>query len=227
MNNLVDAIDRAAVLAASGDPDGAATTLSGVTRFVDTEPDPAILLRYADACRRWGPPEAEETALRTVIHRGPSLEALERLLDLLQQRLNVPNGEQPKAVIADCERLGTEAIELLPETSSLRWANLVHARGLRRLELALLGMQERVPGARADLEAYRSWLELNESVPAHMKRTNLMALLDIDMADLDLVEHRPEVAVRRLESAIATLEGSKAPKWWIDRAYSLLERAYR
>lgn len=226
MNVIIDAIDRAAALAVSGDPEGAATTLGDAARHVDTEADPAILLRYADACRQWGPPEAEEAALRSVLHRGPSLDALERLLDLLQQRLNVLKGEPPEAVIAECERLGTEALALLRETSGLRWANLVHPRGLRRLELAKLGLQDRVPSARSDLEAYRSWLERNESVPAHMKRTNLIALADIDLAELDLIQHRADVAVRRLESAIAALETSKAPKWWIDRAYSVLERAY-
>lgn len=225
MKSILDAIDLAVTLAASGDPEGAASALSDVAGHVDTEPDSAILLRYADACHQWGPPEPEEAALRSALQRGPSLDALERLLDLLQQRLNVLKGEPPEAVIAECERLGTEALALLPETSGLRWANLVHTRGLRRLELAKMGLQDRVPSARSDLEAYRSWLERNDSVPARLKRTNLMALVDIDLAELDLVEHRPDVAVRRLESAIAALERSKAPKWWIDRAYSVLERA--
>jgi hypothetical protein len=225
MMALTDAIDRAAALASSGDPEGAATALGDARRHVDDEPDSAILLRYAVACRHWGPPEAEEAALRAVLHRGLTLDALERLLDLLQQKLDTVEGAAREAVVAECEHLGTRALELLAETSGVRWANLIHPRGLRRLELARMGRQDHVPGARADLEAHRSWLERNESVPTHMKRTNMMALADVELAELDLVDGQADVAVRRLESAIAALERAKAPKWWIDRAWSVLARA--
>src|SRR5688500_7576584 len=130
--------EEAERLADAGDLAGAEAVLEGAVPRVAAEQDVTALLRYAESCHRWGSSEAEEAALRTALSRGARLDALERLLDLLQQRLNtLDEGPARYAVVAECEALGTAAIEALGQSSGLEWSNLVHARGLRRLELAI------------------------------------------------------------------------------------------
>jgi hypothetical protein len=224
---LAAASGEARRVALEGDDAEAERILKEASQLVGAESDREVLLDYAAACRDWGPAEAEEAALRATLRGGRELDVVERLLDVLQAKLNDLKDADPEreGLIFECEGLGTEGIQLLGTQVGLRWANLIRPRGLRRLELAQLGQLTFAQGARSDLEAYCTWLQRNETVPSHIRRANLFALTEVELAEVDLVEGQKAVGIARLERCISTLEVENAPKWWIDRAYSVLERA--
>jgi hypothetical protein len=222
---LMIVIEEAERLGEAGDAEGAESVLERAVSQVAGEQDVDLLLRYAESCHRWGTSVAEETALRAALSHGLRLDAIERLLDMLQQSLNTLKGAARDVLVIECESLGTAAIDALGHADSMAWSNLIHARGLRRLELAKAGFNEKLAGARDDLEAYRAWLVENNSVPAHLQRANLSAFVDLELAELLLLEGRRRDAAERAEQAIAALEAGRVAKWLIDPAYDLLLRA--
>lgn len=222
---LTEAIERAELLVKAEDYAGAATILEAASQLLDNEQDMQIVLRYAESCNHWCSPEVEEAALRSALRLGASLKAVESLLFLLRGRVNTLEGRAHEAILIECEGLSTEAMRMLGQTSDLEWSNLVHIRGLGRLKLSSFGRQEYLSGARADFEAYRDWLTRNESAPTHLQRENLVALVDIELAELSLIEGRRADAMKRVKGAIAVLEAAKVPNGMVKHAYEVLERA--
>lgn len=222
---LSAAIDQAERFAQLGDDESASLELERALPDVALTEDVALLEAFAKACHRWGSSEAEEAALRAALARRRSLDALLSLLDVLQQRLNVLKGASRLEVVVECEALGTEALAVLGASSGLEWSNIVRTRGLRRLELVRSGRLDRIDEARGDLKAHRAWLVRDEDVPAHLQRGNLLALVDIDLAELLVLEGRAAEAIERLERAISVLESAGAGKWMTERAYRILELA--
>lgn len=212
-------------MADAGDAASAERLLDSVAKFIDIESNGDILRQYAEACHNWGPPEAEEAALRALFRQRRSLDVIESLLGVLQQKLNNAAGEVREMLLNECIALGTEALRLVQPGSGLTWANLVSARGLHHLDKVRLGHREHTAKAQADIEAYLSWLKIDESVPNHLQRANLIALTKLDMGELLIFENRREEAAQMIEDAIQHLESAKAFTWMLDRAYSLLERA--
>lgn len=208
--------------------DSIETLLESASNLLEAEADVNVLLEFAETCHYWGPPALEEAALRAALARGAQLDALEqldaieRLLDILLERGGMLSGAEKTEVVVEAESLGGEALRLLGASSGDRWANLIHGRGQCRTLLAQVGKPEHGPGARADLLAYRSWVEVGVDVPDHWPRANHLAFLDFDIAELDNLEGHGADAARRLESAIATLEAGKTSPFWTERGYELL-----
>lgn len=222
---LLSIIESVRVLVTTGSIDSVEPLLESASTLLEAEADPGVLMEFAKTCHAWGPPALEEAALRAAIACGAQLDAIEQLLDILRERGGMLSGAAKTEVAVEAESLGGEALRLLGASSGVRWANLIHARGSCRTVLAQAGEREHGPGARADLLAFRSWVDLGVDVPDHWSRANHRAIVDLDIAELDILEGYGADATRRLESAIATLEAAKGSRFMIERGYELLARS--
>jgi hypothetical protein len=225
---LLSIIEAVPGLLTTDSYDSIETLLESGSTLLEAEADVNVLLKFAETCHAWGPPALEEAALRTALARGAQLDALEqidaieRLLDILRERVGLLHGVEKAEGLVEVESLAGEALRLLGASSDGRWANLVRTRGLCRLLLVQVGQREHGAGSRADLLAYRSWAEFGVDVPDEGSRGNLLAFVDFDIAELDILEGYGAEAARRLESAIAKLEAGKATSYLTDRGYDLL-----
>lgn len=222
---LLSIVESVRGLVKAGSIDSVEPLLESASTLLETEAEASVLMEFAETCRAWGPPALEEAALRAALARGAQLDAMEQLLFLLLQRIGMPNDAEMTSVVIEAESLGGEALRLLGASSGARWANLITARGRCRSLLAQVGKREHGPGARADFLAFRSWVEVGVDVPGHWPRANQCAIVDLDIAELDILEGHGADATRRLESAIATLEAAKGSRFMIERGYELLARA--
>jgi hypothetical protein len=68
-------------------------------------------------------------------------------------------------------------------------------------------------------------VDVGVDVPDHWSRANHRAIVDLEIAELDILEGHGADATRRLESAIATLEAAKGSRFMIERGYELLARS--
>ncbi len=225
MATLLSIVESVRDLVTTGSYDSIETMLESASTLLEAEADASVLMEFAETCHAWGPPALEEAALRVALARGAQLDALEQLLDILLERGGMLSGAEKTEVVVEAESLGGEALRLLGASSGVRWANLIHARGSCRTLLAQVGKREHGPGAWADLLAFRNWVEVGVDVPDYWVRAYHCAIVDLEIAELDILEGRGAGATRRLESAIATIEASGpvvADRYMVERGYELL-----
>jgi len=221
--SLLVATRNAQRMVDAGDHAEAERILADAAKSTPGEADLRTLDQYAKLCHQWGPRKAEEEALRSILRRRSSLDVLERLLDILQEGLNTNSDGSRRARVEECITLGTAALDL-KTAKDLSWANLIHARGLRHLDMARLGNMSNLPRAKSDLDSFVRWLE-GGVVPDHLQRDNILAFATVDLAELELLEGNRDAAASLLEEAIDYIESRKSGRWLLERAYALLEAA--
>ena len=145
---------------------------------------------------------------------------------MLRQGLNESFSDAHRAsVTVECIELSTRALRLQGEEQSPDWANLMHARGVRHLDLARLGLSASLPGGVEDIREYQSWLRQSDAVPEHWRREVMVAQADVDVAEFHVLAGENHLAVALLETAIESMEAGGVPDWMTSRAYGLLDRA--